>query len=1192
MYLKSIEIQGFKSFADRTVLRFGKGVTAVVGPNGSGKSNISDAVRWVLGEQSTKNLRGQSMEDVIFSGTADRRPHGFAEVTLVIDNTDRSLGFDNDEVAVTRRYYRSHESEYLINKAVVRLKDVHELFMDTGLGRDGYSMIGQGKIDNIVSSKSDERRDIFEEASGISRYRYRKIEAERKLALADDNMIRLKDIMSELESRVGPLGDQAKKAEKFIELAAVKKELEIGLWLNSLDQSNERLKAQDEKITIAKAHYNEIENGLDDMALKIESGSEKYSSITAKIDEARRNSSVLEEEVTRLSGEINLHSANIAHNDETVKRLENDIKELESSDEKAKADIEERRKAIEEKSEKVKELSWRADELGKELSGLIGNSEVITLKIEQLTKKLNGYSADISEHRVSLVTAQSSLSEIDARKKALADSLKSRTGEQQKLKNELASLNEFYKKSEETADECENSIKGRELILTSRKESLDSMRSKLDTARLDAEDKKRRVGILYELDRNMEGFGFPVKAVVKEAEKGMLRGIDGPVSKLITVDSEYAVAIETALGAALQNIVVETENDAKRAIEFLKSQNKGRATFLPVSTIKSRELDEKGLDSCFGYVGIASTLVSADEKYSGIMGSLLGKTVIAEDIDSAVTIAKKHGYRFKIVTLDGQVVNAGGSLTGGSLAKNIGLLSRAGDIKRLEKEISSLLEKTAVMTDTYNAAAADLAKLEAEILSSRSVLATANEDKIRAAGEVKRVEELLSACEKSIEAINGEQFLLDGRTAELTKTVAAENSAIAGVESQKAAADAEIAELSGGRDSVTEQREKLSGEITDLRILIMQTEKEIDAQKESIELLNSAVQGSADRGDSLNSQIEAIKELSGKERAEIERINGEIAKKREEISAVAAGINELMNERDDAERSGQQLRQKERDMTAERERLGGEVARLEERRENMLREYDDIVRRLFDEYELTRTEAEQIAKPVENIGEAKRELSDIKGKIKSLGNVNVSAIDEYKEVKERYDFMKSQMDDIETSRKELSALIGDLTGQMKEKFTEGFSNISTNFTKVFTELFGGGSAKLVLTDPENVLESGIDIEVKLPGKNVPSIDGMSGGEKALIAISIYFAIMMVNAPPFCFLDEVDTALDDINVERFANYMARSHFATQFICVTHRRGTMEAADMLYGVTMQEKGVTKLLQLDVDELIKTLNINENK
>lgn len=1190
MYLKSIEIQGFKSFADKTVLRFGKGVTAVVGPNGSGKSNISDAVRWVLGEQSTKNLRGQSMEDVIFSGTADRRPHGLAEVTLVIDNTDRSLNFDNDEVAVTRRYYRSHESEYLINKAVVRLKDVHELFMDTGLGRDGYSMIGQGKIDNIVSSKSDERRDIFEEASGISRYRYRKIEAERKLALADDNMIRLKDIMAELESRVGPLGDQAKKAEKFIELAAVKKELEIGLWLNSLDQSNERLKAQDEKITIAKAHYNEVESGLDAIAEEVENGSEQYSSATAKIDEARRSAASLEEEVTRLSGEINLHTANIAHNDETVKRLQNDIAELESSDEKARADIAEREKIIEQKRAAADELSQRADELGNELNGLIGNSESISLKIEQLQKKLNGYSAEISEHRVALVTAQSSLLEIDERKKTLASMLEERTSEQEKLEKELESLKKFYKKSEETANECENSLKGRELIFDSRKKSIDDMRSKLDAARLDTEDKKRRVGILYELERNMEGFGFPVKAVVKEAERGMLRGVYGPVSKLITVDSEYAVAIETALGAALQNIVVETENDAKRAIEFLKSQNKGRATFLPVSTIKARELEEKGLDSCFGYVGVASSLVSADEKYSGIIGSLLGKTVVAEDIDSAVTIAKKHGYRFKVVTLDGQVVNAGGSLTGGSLAKNIGLLSRAGDIKTLEKEIENLLGKTARMTDEYNFASAELAKLEAEILNARSCLTAANEDKIRADGEVRRVGELLDAQKKSIEAVNGERFLLDGRVSALQNTVSLESSAIAKVEKLKAEADAETNELSGGRDSVTEKREKLSGDITELKIKLMQTEKDIDSATESIELLKSTVSGSADRGESLNAQIDSLKELSNSEQEAIGRISAEITAKREEISKIGEKINDLMNERDKAERNGQQLRQKERDMTAERERLGGEVARLEERRENMLREYDDIVRRLFDEYELTRTEAEQIAKPVENIGEAKRELSDIKGRIKSLGNVNVSAIDEYKEVKERYDFMKSQMDDIETSRKELSSLINDLTGQMKEKFTEGFSKISTNFSKVFTELFGGGNARLVLTDPDNVLESGIDIEVKLPGKNVPSIDGMSGGEKALIAISIYFAIMMVNAPPFCFLDEVDTALDDINVERFANYMARSQFATQFICVTHRRGTMEAADMLYGVTMQEKGVTKLLQLDVDQLIKTLNINE--
>lgn len=1190
MFLKSIEIQGFKSFADKTVLSFGKGVTAVVGPNGSGKSNISDAVRWVLGEQSTKNLRGQSMEDVIFSGTGDRRPHGFAEVTLVMDNTDRSLNFDNDEVAVTRRYYRSHESEYLINKAVVRLKDVHELFMDTGLGRDGYSMIGQGKIDNIVSSKSDERRDIFEEASGISRFRYRKLEAERKLSAADDNMLRLKDIMAELEGRVGPLEEQSKKAEKFIEYSAVKKELEIGLWLNSLDQSNDRLKAQDNKITIAKAQYNEIESGLTDIAFGIESGSEKYSLITIKIDEARRSLASFEEEITRITGEINLHLATISHNEETIARLKNDMVELQSSDDKSRAEIEQRRLAIEERRKETEALNAEATELETELNGLISNSEVISRQIEELAKQLNTYSSQISEHRVAMVTAQSSLSEIDARNESLAEALIERTEEVERLKTELSELNEFYKKAEGTVLECENSLKGRELIFKSQKESLDDMKQKLDKAYLDIEDKKRRVAILEELERNMEGFGMPVKAVMKESSGGMLRGINGPVSKLINVPKEYAVAIEIALGSALQNVVVETENDAKRAIEYLKKQNKGRATFLPISTIKPRSLEDKGMDNCFGFVGIASELVETDSKYSGIISSLLGKTVVAEDIDSAVTIAKKYGYRFKIVTLDGQVVNAGGSLTGGSLSKNTGILSRAGEIKELDKEILRLTEKTAVITDTYNAAATALAAVEAEILSARSALTTAGEDKIRISGEQRRVAELLQNAEKSVEAINGESFLLAERIKELNASSAAANAAIADVEKLKIAAQAEMDSLSGGRDSVTERREQLSSGITDLRIKIMQTEKDIESAETSIALLENAISDSGDKGESLSLEIQRTNEASELERAEIEKLNLEIEGKRNSIAETNTVITELVNERDLAEREGGQLRQKERDMTAERERLGGEVARLEERRENMLREYDEIVKRLFDEYEMTRTEAEQVAKPVENVGEAKRLLSEVKGNIRALGNVNVSAIEEYKEVYARYSFMKEQMDDLETSRTELSKLINDLTSQMKEKFTEGFTKISENFTKVFTELFGGGHAELVMTDPENILESGIDIVVKLPGKNVPSIDGLSGGEKALIAISIYFAIMMVNAPPFCFLDEVDTALDDINVERFANYMAGSKFGTQFICVTHRRGTMESADMLYGVTMQEKGVTKLLQLNVDELIKTLNISE--
>ena len=1192
MFLKSIEIQGFKSFADKTVLKFGKGVTAVVGPNGSGKSNISDAVRWVLGEQSTKNLRGQSMEDVIFSGTSDRRPHGFAEVTLVMDNHDRSLNFDNDEVAVTRRYYRSHESEYLINKAVVRLKDVHELFMDTGLGRDGYSMIGQGKIDSIVRSKSDERRDIFEEASGISRYRYRKIEAERKLAAADDNMLRLKDIMLELESRVGPLKSQSEKAEKFIELASVKKKLEIGLWLNSLNQSGDMLKAQENKIILATAHYNEVESKLQLLASSIESGSERYSSLNVRIDEMRRTVAGFEEDIARIVGEINVHNATIKYNDETIERLRNDISELESSDSKSKLEIEECEKDIENKRLEIAEINGKVLELEAELNGLISNSEVISRQIEDLTRQLNAHSSLISEQRVKMVTAESSIAEIDTRNITIDASLVDKEAEKEKLNTELKELEELLKAAEEKADEAANALKGRELIFDSKKNKLDEYKQSLDTTRLDIEDKKRRVAILDELERNMEGLGLPVKAVMREAERGILRGVHGPISKLIEVKKEYAIAIETALGASLQHIVVDSENDAKRAIELLKTQNKGRATFLPVSTIKSRALEESGLENHFGYVGIASELLEIDKKYENIIGNLLGKTVVAEDIDSAVTIAKKHGYRFKVVTLDGQVVNAGGSLTGGSLAKNSGILSRAGEIKELNEKIIKLLEKSGALTDNYNAAAAEVASIEAEIINSRSVLTMATEDKIRVSGEIHRVSDLIFEIDKSVEALNGEKFLLSNRLVELKQVVSDANASIAEIEQQKSKAQNEIDSLSGGRDTAFDRREQLTADITDHRIKIMQSEKDIESIENSINLLKEAVSSSGNRGELLQNQINEIEAISNAQREIIDSLNLDIEKRKTEIVDGNKSVEELITERDNFDREGQQMRQQERDMTSERERLSGEVARLEERRENMHKEYDDIIKRLFDEYELTRTEAEQIAEPVENIPEAKRELNEVKGKIRALGNVNVSAIEEYKEVNERYVFMKAQMDDLDASRAELNKLIGDLTIQMKEKFVEGFKKIGENFTKVFTELFGGGHAELVLTDPDNILESGIDIIAKLPGKNVPSLEGLSGGEKALIAISIYFAIMMVNAPPFCFLDEVDTALDDINVERFANYMTKSRFGTQFICVTHRRGTMDSADMLYGVTMQEKGVTKLLQLDVDELVKTLKIGDNK
>ena len=1188
MFLKSIEIQGFKSFADKTVLKFGKGVTAVVGPNGSGKSNISDAVRWVLGEQSTKNLRGQSMEDVIFSGTANRRPHGFAEVTLTIDNSDRTLNFDNDEVSITRRYFRSHESEYLINKAVVRLRDVNELFMDTGLGRDGYSMIGQGKIDNIVSSKSDERRDIFEEASGISRYRYRKIESEKKLSLADDNYLRLMDIFTELEGRVGPLAEQSEKAKKFLELSADKKDLEIGLWLNNLNQSNDLLKNQDNKITVAKAQYKDIEDSLLDIANSIELKSEEQSSAIVRIDEIRREISEIDETIARTEGEIALQNSSIEFNLKSIERLKSNLDDIANSDSRTLIEIENRKRDIEEKQKLIDEFTIKSQEINEKLTGLISNSENISRQIEDLTMQLNKLSVDISEHKVAKVTAESSVAEINARNIAVKELLEENQSKLTNLENELGELYQFSKSTEEKIEECTNSLKGYQIRFDSRAQKLADYKEKLDTARLDLEDKKRRVHILHELEKNMEGYNYSVKKIMQEATNGILSGIHGPISKIITVPTEYAVAIEIALGSSLQNIVVNNENDAKRAINYLKTKNSGRATFLPISTIKPKNLTENGLDDCFGFVGIASELITTDKKYADIISSLLGKTVIVEDLDSAVTISKKYSNRFKIVTLDGQIVNAGGSLTGGSLSKNVGIISRSGEIEKLNAEIGKLGKKIIDLTEQYNLYQSEVSSVEADIINAKSELTAAQEDKIRVDGEIRRVSDIIASFNTSSTALNEELLANDVRTGELLKTIADSDAAILQLTEQYNVTQNEITEKSGGRDTVTDERNELSEKLTEIKITILEYQKDVESLNSSVKLLEDNVSNSDSKCEDINREITELLQKNQNAEEHIAELEKLIVELKDKATAKNEEINLTNESRNNIDKESQQLRVTEREKTAEKEKLGGEVARLEERKENMLKEYDEIIKKLFDEYELTRTEAELLTKPVENIAEAKKQLGEIKSKIKSLGNVNVAAIEEYKEVSERYEYLSAQLEDVEKSRKELSKLIEEITAQMKEKFIIGFEKINENFKTTFAQMFNGGHAELVLTEPENILESGINIVAKLPGKNVPSLDGLSGGEKALIAISIYFAIMKVNPPPFCFLDEVDTALDDINVDRFAEYMKKSQFNTQFICVTHRRGTMDSADMLYGVTMQEKGITKLLQLDVEELVRRLNI----
>lgn len=1186
MLLSSIQVQGFKSFADKTVFKFGSGITAVVGPNGSGKSNISDAVRWVLGEQSTKSLRGQSMEDVIFSGTETRRPHGFCEVTLNIDNTDRSLNFDNDFVAITRRYYRSHESEYLINNVSVRLKDIHELFMDTGLGRDGYSMIGQGKIDNIISSKSGERRDIFEEASGISKYRYRKIEAERKLEAAEDNLLRLHDIVDELELRVGPLAEQSRKAQKFLELSNAKKELEIGLWIYTLNNSKDTLRIHESKIAAAQLTYKEIEDSLEEFDRKSEQNTAYFARLTSEIEGERLKISSTNEEILKTDGIITVLNNDIIHNNDSINRLNEEIKQLSNSDTSAKAEIESKRNQALLKGEEKLLLEQKLADLENKLSEMLADSESISRNIENQVRELNILASKSADKRVELVTAESTVESILSRKDVSDRIISQNSTEIEKLDLDFKNTQQLVLGIEENITTAQNSLNGYQLRLNSRESSANAYKTELDTINLDIESKKRRVQLLKELENNMEGFQHSVKVVMNQAEIGILRGIHGPLSKLISVDKKYSIAVETALASAIQNIVVDTEDDAKRAINYLKSNKGGRATFLPISAIKAREFKEKGFEEMFGFVGLASELVETDKKYSEIIKYLLGGTVVAEDIDTATAIAKKFNFRVKVVSLDGQVLNPGGSMTGGSLVKNAGLLSRATDIKHLEEEIVVYKKKSEELSAKLEQALSSVAEVKADIVSISSEITAANEDKIRALGELKRIDDLRNNLVESVKQLTDERDNNAEKLKQLdiiTTTAAKE---IAEIDAQKCKIQAEIDKMTGGRENLNSTRDTVSAEITSVKLNIIEVQKDIEATVLAADNLEEMINGRSKRLEIINSEISEFELKNQKLSQDIEDSNSKINELKGEIELSEKTISDFIEKRNQTEKAGIELRTYEREKISLREKISGELARLNERKEVMLHEYDDVIRQLYDEYQLTRTEAEKIGIEIEKPSEAKKTLAEIKSKIRSLGNVNVSAIEEYKEVSERYNFMSGQINDVEKSRSELYKLINQLTTQMQEIFVDGFNKINENFSKTFTELFGGGTASLSFSEPDNILESGIEINVKLPGKNVPSLDGLSGGEKALIALSIYFAIMRVNAPPFCFLDEVDTALDDINVERFADYMKKSEFATQFICVTHRRGTMEAADMLYGVTMQEKGVTKLLELNVAELEKHL------
>ena len=1189
MRLKSIEIQGFKSFADKTVLQFGEGITAVVGPNGSGKSNISDAVRWVLGEQSNKTLRSNRMEDVIFGGTATRKRLGFAEVTLVIDNKERNLPMDEDDVAVTRRYYRSGESEYRLNNISVRLKDIHELFMDTGLGRDGYSMVGQGKIDDIVGTKtSSERRDIFEEAAGISRFRYRKIEAERKLAQAEENMLRLRDILQELESRVGPLAEQSKKAAIFLEYSKEQEELQIGLWLNTLSKYKEALSDQEYKITAAREQYDEINSKIALLDSRIDSSADESMRISAATEDARTKSAELDEAATKVDAEIAVKNNTIFHNNETIQRIETDIQDVENGGTSISADIAQKNAEIAAKSTEIEQIRALLDQANDKLLGLISDSDGFSAQIEQFNLLLNALSVKSSDERVALIAAETAIEEIIARRDVIASSVTEKNGTLESLNAEHKLLLKDLDAAEETISECNNSLSGRKLIFTSRGEECEKLKKEIDTLTLDEGEKRRRAQILKDLEKSMEGFGYAVKSVVQAADGGKLGGVHGPVSHIMSVESKYSAAIECALGAALQNIVVDNETDAKRAINYLKSNKLGRATFLPMTAIKPRLFKESGLDDCTGFVSVAVDLVKFDKKYSSVLSNLLGGIVVAEDIDCAVSIAKKYGYRFKVVTLDGQVVNAGGSLTGGSLSKNAGILSRRGDIDKLISQADEIANKIKAVNEKYTAKQAELASLEAEMLVAQSAITTAQEDKIRILGEIKRVEEQIGLNEADIAKLNEEASSNEARLTELNAEKQRAENSIEQLRVQSADNQLQLDALVGGRDASSNVRKELEEEIGNFKTGIFEKERDIDVLKSSISELNTFVSGQDERVIKMRADIDAILAQNEAINTEIVALQEQADSLRQQAEETRASVSALLIQRDELDKSVQNMRVEERTLAADREKMNGELVRLEERKISMVHEYDDTIKKLYDEYGLTRSEAEEKGSIPEDIPAAQRRLVELRSKIRGLGNVNVSAIEEYKEVSERYEFMSAQIADIEQSREQLTKLIAELTQQMETTFVERFNAINAYFGQVFVKLFGGGTAELRLTDPENTLESGIEILAQPPGKNISIIEQLSGGEKALIAISIYFAVMKVNPPPFCVLDEVDAALDDVNVNRFSEYLRRMSEQTQFIVITHRRGSMEEADMLYGVTMQEKGISKLLELNVSELESRLKL----
>lgn len=1187
MYLKTLELHGFKSFPDKTTLHFNPGSTVIVGPNGSGKSNITDAMRWVLGEISTKNIRGSKMEDVIFVGADGHRPMSFAEVSITFDDSEepRKLNYPYSEVTVTRRFYRAGESEYFINRKPCRLKDIKELFMNTGIGRDGYSIVGQGKIAEIISKKSEDRRGIFEESAGITKFRYQKNESEKKLAETEDNMNRVLDIFGEIESRIGPLERDAKKARQYLELYEEKKMLDVSVWLYDTEEMRDEAQKAEANCRLS-AH--ELEMAEDDER-QLEA---RYERLFEMSQENKHQSARIYDRIR----EINEY---IRKCEESYRTLENEATHKEAlaaaamaTAKKGDADIAVERENISAQRARMEEIGKRIDEANKRIEALEEEKNEAKARGAELEAELAASFKILQETekerqdlRVRLDVIKNSLTDQSDRESTVDRDLERYTRELEELSAECEECKrsvELYEKALEKSDgeiaKCD-----RQILELSDKAEL--ARRDYSGCKAEAEALHSRIAALARMQEHFDGYNNSVKYVMQSHSEGRLRGIHGPLSHLVKVSEEYTVAMETALGGALQNIVVEDEAAAKDAIYALKGANAGRATFYPLSSIKgqtrTRELEDAARQR--GFIGYADELLTTDEKYRDIVSSIIGRIAVFDNIDNATAVARKCAWKIRIVTLDGQQINMGGSFTGGSVRKDSGMLSRASHIDKLrneEKELLSKAEKAGKELKDIEAKLAELTnyrrKEDEKVKISEVMLRTER-------AQLDEYEANRTMTENLLEKLTHDKISLEENSKRGGEDIAALEAAIARNEKTGKEISLERAELDIRRNEALDSALDIERAINDVRI-------EIAGHLKDGENCTLSIRDAEERAAKREAEKKANIDEASSLRAEAERARASIEDKQNEVEALKKELSEREEERAqldandaDYDKKLNEVRIKTKEVSSRKELSYRAHMANEAKLEKLNGEIDKMVSRLWDEYELTHATAVALGYPPvteKTRPESFARLTELRRQVKALGHVNVGAIEEYTVLKERYDYLKEQLDDLTTSKAELEGIIGSIEEEMKRMFVSAFERINTYFGETFRELFGGGSAHLTLTDPENVLSSGVEIDVAPPGKMIKNLTLLSGGEQAFVAIALIFALIRVNPSPFCIFDEIEAALDEVNVTRVANYVKRFSKEMQIILISHRRGMMETADTLYGVTMPRHGISKVFTLDVN------------